>query len=113
MDLAQALALATSIGAVVGVVMRVIPGIQNRLVPLFVLVSTFLADALLVLNRFQDAAGIPHAGLGTGHLLVAGIFGVSIFKYLTGAVLAGAQLILQRAIHEHGWKAVAGKQAAM
>lgn len=107
-DVAVAIGWATTIGGVLAFVWRLVPGLSNRLVPVFAVVTTVLADVGLVWNKFIEALGPATAAslgfvpIGSEEISAAGIFG-SIGGCLGMAIW---QLLAQRLAGEKVFKPI-------
>lgn len=101
--------IATLIGGAVATFARVVPAINNSLVPKLAVLATVIANITLVVNKFLEAAGIQASWLqwappsDGGAMAFAGWGLGSILQIIAAVVLAmKAQLPVQRAMWEYG-----------
>ena len=111
LDWAAAAVYAGMIGQIVGMVFRFTPVVANRMVPKLVFAVNFVANILLVMNKFMEAAGVNAASLdgdlGDLHFAFAAPWLAGLGKVVGAAALAYFQLMLQRLVHEKAIKVTA------
>lgn len=115
MNWAEAGVIAAMVGQFFGILARAIPAIPNRVVPIIVLVVSFLGNIQLVVERFIEAAGIQTVfEEAASNVALAGFdwgFLKTIAKVVIAGLMALGYLPLQRAVHEFGTKALFNKGA--
>lgn len=111
MDLSWAAALAAAgiIGGLFATLARVLPFVNNKLVPVIAVAATTLANVWLVVQKFLDAAGIPTAWMqwappSDGEAMAYAGWSLSGLLQIAIAVLVAikAQFPLQRLSFENG-----------
>ncbi len=108
MNFDPAFLYATLIGQFVGVALRAFPSFRNALVPKAVFLANFVANLVILVGKFNTAAGVPVPGGADSTIALAGIFSflLPVGKIMASAGLAYGQLALQRVLHEYAVKPV-------
>lgn len=97
------LTIAGMLGGLVGTFARRSPWINNKFVPLITVVATALANVVLVMRKFLEAAGAPVAWFDGSGVALAGVnWGVFVSIALAILTALKAQLPLQRLSFENG-----------